>query len=39
MTDDHNRMLYRSARPGRTAVLMLASAQDWRARPLASSGR
>ena len=29
MTDDHYRMVYRSARPGRTAVLMLASAQNW----------
>jgi hypothetical protein len=29
MTDDHYRMVYRSTRPGRTAVLMLASAQDW----------
>jgi len=29
MADDHYRMVYRSARPGRTAVLMLAAEQDW----------
>ena len=29
MADDHYRMVYRSARPGRTAVLMLAPERDW----------
>ena len=29
MADEHYRMVYRSARPGRTAVLMLAGAGSW----------
>src|SRR5258706_15072160 len=29
MADEHYRMVYRSARPGRTAVLMLADAEGW----------
>jgi hypothetical protein len=30
MTDgQYYRMVYRSVRPGRTAVLMLAGSQDW----------
>ena len=29
MADEHHRMVYRSARPGRTAVLMLAGSEGW----------